>query len=293
MDSELLELFSQEVLNYMIQNDIPSSPHNFEFYFNELLLKKNQDERKELEKFIDNNTTQDVNQDNIIELNHAIKDGFINIRKLHQLTSNIYNNSGKVALLIRKYPLDTKHPLNNTFKKFSDLLKKQTIEIKKIEYNTKLLLESLQKNNIYDMNFKVYNKNHILKLIDKEIEYMEKHSYQSSLLFLKIDNIDNIQDKKEVFTMNKFLSSILIKNARNSDFIGYLGDNLFIMLLTQTSLKNAKLAVERIQSLFNSAFLFLDGKEVSLDVKIKSRFLSPNSDIEEILLSIDDELAMI
>lgn len=288
-EHEEIEVFAQEVLNHLLVNKIPPSPHNFDFYFNELLKNKSPELQEILSIY--KNINQDINNETILDLNYAIKEGFINVRKMYQLSNNMSSNTKKVHSLVSSKKTNMS-AIASTLAKFSSVLIKQNEEIKKIEKSTKNILTNLQKNNIYDSNYQVFNKKHILQLIDKEIELMEKHEYSSSMLFFKIKDIEEVEDAKQNKILNNLLSKILIKNARNSDFIGYIGENIFMILLAQTNMKNAKLTKQRIEKLIQQTILYLGEKEVILDVKIKERFLTINTDTDEILMTIDDELEM-
>jgi len=283
---ENLEKHSKEVFKYMEDNNILKTPSNFSYYFEFLLNDKDNYIKKELSNYTNINIEE---ENSILELNRTIKNGFLNIRKLNAISKNIFENNNKITTVIKTETNNNK--IINVLEKFSTILIAQNMEIKKIEKTTRDILVSIKKQNIYNEEFNVYNLSHFKKIIKKEIEQMNLNNYKSSFLFLRVKKeILKQKSEKEKKIINKMIAKIIKKTARNSDYISYIGSDIFCMLLTQTNLKSAKQAKRRIKNIITETTLFIEEEEIFLDVNIKERFITENTKFDEILITIEDEL---
>lgn len=120
-----------------------------------------------------------------------------------------------------------------------------SIGLNAARYGMDSLLQSILESRLEGIAYDVFEK--YLKL---EIERIERYKIsESSLVLMRIDGIDRIYEKlgrrsTEVFNE---MSEALREQLRNSDVFSVRDENVFLILLTETSTQNAKVAITRLE----------------------------------------------
>lgn len=115
----------------------------------------------------------------------------------------------------------------------------------------------------------LYNRRYLIEALENEIERAHRYDEDLSLLIVDIDHFKKVNDTHGHPSGDLVLSAIakiFLTCVRQSDFVGRLGGEEFAVLLTQTGLKKAVVAGEKIRKTVEAA-QFSD-KTVSIRVTV-------------------------
>jgi diguanylate cyclase (GGDEF)-like protein len=118
----------------------------------------------------------------------------------------------------------------------------------------------------------LYNARHLNFVLDSEIYRSIRYGYEFSVIFIDLDHFKRVNDTHGHLAGSKLLWHIgtLIKgHLRLIDYAFRYGGDEFVVLLPQTSKRNALMVVRRLRELLNSK-VFLD--EEGLNVKVTASF---------------------
>jgi diguanylate cyclase (GGDEF)-like protein len=118
----------------------------------------------------------------------------------------------------------------------------------------------------------LYNARHLNFVLDAEIYRSIRYGYEFSVIFIDLDHFKQVNDKHGHLAGSKLLWHVgnLIKgHLRLIDYAFRYGGDEFVVLLPQTSKRNALMVVRRLRELLNSKE-FLD--EEGLKVKVTASF---------------------
>ncbi len=121
-----------------------------------------------------------------------------------------------------------------------------------IEDGIKKYITSLEikHKSVRDSLTKLYNHMHILQILEKEITKTKRYKNNLSVLLLDLDYFKEINDTFGHRVGDKVLlglSSSLVKNIRNIDYVGRYGGDEFIIIFPNTDIKMAYNISERIR----------------------------------------------
>jgi diguanylate cyclase (GGDEF)-like protein len=295
---------SNEVINKLLEKEINITPNNFSIYFYKILDKKELKEKEEILNIIDLENGLDSNIINIEKhfLNNIILEKF---EKIFKTNLNNYKNILSIIKKIQnsknKKDFLKKQKFDSLLLNFEqDLLKLNNILFKN-QKNIKNNIETIYNNiknikdiNIYHIDFNMYNEKYIKDIIQKELKLfsLDNNKKETSLIFLKLKDINEIEFNTQK-QLNKTIAKLLIKTGRRSDVIGYLGDDVFVILLKYTNFENAKKTINRIKNMVENTTLFIKDKEVQLLINIDvielNDILTYNELIQNGIKSISDK----
>jgi diguanylate cyclase (GGDEF)-like protein len=118
----------------------------------------------------------------------------------------------------------------------------------------------------------LYNARHLNFVLDSEIYRSIRYGYEFSVIFIDLDHFKQVNDTHGHLAGSKLLWHVgtLIKgHLRLIDYAFRYGGDEFVVLLPQTSKRNALSVVRRLRELLNSR-VFLD--EEGLNVKVTASF---------------------
>jgi diguanylate cyclase (GGDEF)-like protein len=165
-------------------------------------------------------------------------------------------------------------------------------ELKEIYTQNLTTLKEIEKESIFDALYGIYNKKYFLSEVEKEIKQIKSLKHISSIIILKVkDNIMNqLKSEKSKIIVNKMIARILLKTSRRTDIVAHLGDGKFAMLLKHTDRIGAMKTSERLSDMIMNSAMFIEDKELEMQIAIGLSELTINSDKEKTINCIYNKL---
>jgi diguanylate cyclase (GGDEF)-like protein len=295
-----IEIYSKEVLNALIADNLPPTPNNFSLYFDRLLEDKSESFRKQIISMLE---LEEANDDeNTIVLEQSLKKGFAAIKSILTSTANLYKNMALMTKILekRKKELSENKELQNAMSvmnalegdvsKLSTILKTQSTQMKGVYDETAQIVKNVENETIFDNQFGVYNRRYLLSKIEQEMGLIREFNHKSSLIMIELDRDlkKSVKNEKAVILMTRTIARLLLKTSRRSDIVAHYGNGVFSMLLKHTDIESAKKASERLSYLVSSSNFFLADREIQLKISIGVTNLDSLHSVEEIVVSAMD-----
>lgn len=292
-----IEIYAKEVLNALIADNLPPTPNNFSLYFDRLLEEKSGNLRKQIVSMLeleDNNS-----EENSIALEQSLKQGFGSIKSILNIAANLYKNMALMSKILEKRRQElVEHPeiqeamgvvasLEGDVSKLSDILKKQSAQMKEMYDETARIVKSVENETVFDNQFGVYNKRYLMLKIEQEIGLVREFKHNSSLIFIELSRelSSSVKNEKAIILMTRTIARLLLKTSRRSDIVAHYGGGKFAMLLKHTDLDNAKRTSERLCDLVSNSNFFLSDREIQLKISIGITNIDSFHSVEEIVVS--------
>jgi diguanylate cyclase (GGDEF)-like protein len=119
-----------------------------------------------------------------------------------------------------------------------------------LEQKVKQRTKELEKMTITDELTDLFNRRHILDLLEIEIKKASRYNRNLSVIMIDIDFFKKVNDNHgHQFgdKVLKILSNVLQQNTRNIDFVGRYGGEEFFIILPETDLEAAYLVAEKLR----------------------------------------------
>jgi len=295
-----LEIYSKEVLNALILDNLPPTPNNFSLYFDRLLENKSETLRKQIVSILE--LEEGNNEETTIILEKNLKKGFVSVRNILTLSANLYKNMALMTKILDKRRAelrdnaDGKEALNiisileGDVSKLNSILKKQSSQMKTLYDETADIVKTVENETIFDNQFGVYNRRYLLTKIEQEIELIREFKHKSSLIMIELSRelVEAVDNKKALTLMTRTIARLLLKTSRRSDTVAHYGNGTFVMLLKHTDIQSAKKASERLCDLVANSNFFLADREILLKISIGITEVTPLYSVEEIIVSAMD-----
>jgi len=292
-----IEIYAKEVLNTLINDNLPPTPNNFSLYFDRLLEDKSENLRKQILSMLDLEETND--SENTILLEQSLKKGFSSVKNILSVTANLYKNMSLMGKILEKRKKELqKNPdvkeavvvlksLEADILKLSNILDKQSTQMKGFYDETAQIVKNVDNETIFDNQFGVYNKRYLLNKVEQEIGLVEQFKHKSSLIFIELSrNLkDEVKNDKAIILMTRTIARLLLKTSRRSDIVAHYGNGKFSMLLKHTDLESAKKASERLSELVSNSNFFLSDREIQLQIAIGITNIDAIHSAQEIVVS--------
>jgi diguanylate cyclase len=292
-----IEIYAKEVLSALIAGNLPPTPNNFSLYFDRLLEDKSENLRKQIVSMLeleDNN-----NDENSIALEQSLKQGFSSVKSILSVTANLYKNMALMSKILEKRRKELQdHPeiqeamgvvasLEGDVSKLSDILKKQSSQMKIMYDETASIVKNVENETVFDNQFGVYNKRYLMAKIEQETGLMKEFKHKSSLIFIELSRelSSTVNNEKALLLMTRTIARLLLKTSRRSDIVAHYGGGKFAMLLKHTDLDNAKRTSERLCDLVSNSNFFLSDREIQLKIAIGITNIDSLHSVEEIVVS--------
>ena len=290
-----LELFSKEVLNALIADNLPPTPNNFSLYFDRILDDKSESLRRQIGSILELEESNDDEKN--IELEKTLKHGFSSIKSILQLSTTLYKNMMLMEKILDKRKEEIKSTpslsvandlltsLGSDVGKLGGILKKQVSHMKDLYNETATIVRQVENETIFDDQYGVYNKRYLISKLTQESHLMDEFHHKSSLIFVRLSNatLSQINSDKAKGLMIRTVARLLLKTSRRSDTVAHYGDGIFTMMLKHTDIESAKRAADRLSELVSSTNFFLGEKEITLRIAIGVAEINPSRSIEQIL----------
>jgi diguanylate cyclase (GGDEF)-like protein len=292
-----IEIYAKEVLDTLIADNIPPTPHNFSLYFDRLLEEKSDALRKQIQGMLE--LEEDNETETTIELEKSLKQGFSSIKNILNTTANLYKNMSLMTKILEKRKEElSKDPeiseaigivtvLEGDVSKLNAILKTQSTQMKNSYDETAKIVKSVENETIFDNKFGVYNKRYLLTKIEQEIELIAKFNHKSSLIMIELSKTlrASVKNEKALTLMTRTIARLLLKTSRRSDIVAHYGNGVFAMLLKYTDIPSAKKASERLCELVSNSNFFLADREIQLRISIGITEIDTKHSVEEIVVS--------
>ena len=248
---------------------------------------------------------EDNNEDEQnLELEKTLKQGFSSVKSILQLSATLYKNMTLMEKILEKRQEEIKNipstgaaehvlaSLTNDVSKLSGILNKQVTHMKGLYSETATIVKQVENETIFDNQYGVYNKRHLLNKLTQESNLIEEFHHKSSLIMVQLSTatIALINSEKAKGLMVRTVARLLLKTSRRSDVVAHYGEGIFSMLLKHTDTESAKRAADRLYELVSSTNFFLGDQEIQLKIAIGISELNPSRSTEEILVGTLDAM---
>ena len=292
-----LEIYSQEVIDALVADDLPPTPNNFSLYFDRLLEDKSENLRKQIHYILELEENND--DENAIILEQNLKKGFTSVKSILSVTANLYKNMSLMTKILDKRKKELEYnkeiqsaievaaSLEHDVAKLNKILKKQSSQMRALYDETAKIVKNVENETIFDNKFGVYNKRYLLTKIEQECELITEFNHSSSLIMIELSRElkDSIKSDKATTLMTRTIARLLLKTSRRSDIVAHYGNGVFAMLLKHTDIESAKKASERLCDLVANSNFFLADREINLKISIGITEISAVYSVEEIVSS--------
>jgi len=299
-----LEIYSKEVLNALIQDNLPPTPNNFSLYFDRLLEDKGESLRKQIHSMLELEENND--DENTIMLEQSLKKGFGSIKNILGVTANLYKNMALMTKILEKKRQELQEnpeiqavisvatSLENDVTKLNTILKKQSTQMRDFYDETAKIIKGVENETIFDNRYGVYNKRYLMTKIEQEIELINEFKHKSSLIMIELSRElkESIENDKAIMLMTRTIARLLLKTSRRSDTVAHYGNGVFAMMLKHTDIDSAKKASERLCELVSNSNFFLADREIQLKISIGVTDISTLYTVEEIVVSAINGIEM-
>lgn len=273
--SDSIDDFSTKVFKTLLSKQVAPLPLNYQTYFETLLNAEDIAFQKKIHELIESSNSSDDERN--ITFEKSIHSAFANTRDIMKSTSAIYKNLVIMNDIEKKWSLELKGESPNAKKYMQDTkaiqsqIDSQISQLKILYQKSCKILENINANTMYDSKFNTYNKRYYIYLVQNEQKMVEKFAHTSTIMMLSLPlavtrYLQN--DQTTALIVMKTVAKLLLKTSRRSDIIGYVGNGIFGMLLKHSDLFSTQKASERLIDLMNNTNVFLDKREIHLDLNI-------------------------
>lgn len=131
------------------------------------------------------------------------------------------------------------------------------------------LAEKVLRNTLYDRLTGAYNRQHFMRLLDRETQRARRYRNSLSLIVMTVDYLWPDEATRSAAITAQILKAIserALRDIREIDAIGRLDEKIFGILLPETSIEGANLVAERLQVRLCSAPVWTDRGPLGVDV---------------------------
>jgi diguanylate cyclase (GGDEF)-like protein len=235
-----------------------------------------------------------------VGLEKKAQQSFLHIKSMAESIAISYQKLKKVLDLTQKKIEDlSASPNRLSLLSYEEDLQKieksLIVEMRSINAQYKKTAELIKEFNvesIYDKKFDVFNKKYLLKMLDNEINGINKYSHDSVLLAIDIKST-NLDEQK--FTKNRVLilqtlAKLLLKRSRRSDVLAHYNNGIFIIMLVHTDLEHSEKAIYSIREMISTASFIVDSESVEIELAFGVSSIEPDMVKEQVITRALDEL---
>jgi len=117
-----------------------------------------------------------------------------------------------------------------------------------------------------------------------------RYKEQGALIYLDMDGFKTINDTLGHSAGDAMLckfANILTDNVRDTDRVGRLGGDEFAVLMSRTSLENARVRAESIEWIINSSTFDWNDRPVSIQASLGTHYFGPDDDGPSVIQRAD------
>jgi diguanylate cyclase (GGDEF)-like protein len=155
------------------------------------------------------------------------------------------------------------------------------------------LYQKMAEMSITDDLTKLFNTRYLNRTLEMEITRANRHRTSIALIFMDIDHFKNVNDNYGHLVGSKLLvemGQLLLKSLRTVDIVARYGGDEFVIVLPQTTPRNAVQIAERIRrSIEQNVFLKKDGYAFKITASFGVASYPESATSKEDLLRLADE----
>ena len=136
---------------------------------------------------------------------------------------------------------------------------------------------------------KLYNQKFLQEELERKIQSHKRYGEEFSVLFIDVDHFKRVNDNNGHLVGSKILvqlGDLIKKNLRRTDYAFRYGGDEFVVILSQSKLKQAKTAAEKIRKAVEGES-FSEGLKITVSVGIAG--VPHHIDTAEGVLKMADE----
>ena len=270
-----LNMFSKQVTDRLIKDNIPPTPANFTIYFEKLLEDKTPTQKESIDKILDLNSSEyEIEKEYMSKTDSFLKENFDKTKKLMDGVNEIYSKVNKIKSAIKSKSVElTKNPTKANVLSFEKSISSMISSLQQSQESLKenyigisALMKSFNKESIFDKKYGVYNKKYLFDSIETELSNLKNFHYESVIISFKVkdDILKSIKLQMDRDLIIKTVVSIVLERSRRSDIIAHFDDGMFILLLKHTDTNQAQKAIKSIQELISFSNFFIDSKNIKV-----------------------------
>ena len=270
-----LNMFSKQVTDRLIKDNIPPTPANFTIYFEKLLEDKAPIQRESIDKILDLNSSEyEIEKEYMSKTDSFLKENFDKTKKLMDGVNEIYSKVNKIKSAIKSKSVElTKNPTKANVLSFEKSVSSMISSLQQNQESLKenyigisALMKSFNKESIFDKKYGVYNKKYLFDSIETELSNLKNFHYKGVIISFKVkdDILKSIKLQMDRDLLIKTVASIVLERSRRSDIIAHFDDGIFILLLKHTDTNQAQKAIKSIQELISFSNFFIDSKNIKV-----------------------------
>jgi diguanylate cyclase (GGDEF)-like protein len=153
------------------------------------------------------------------------------------------------------------------------------------EQSREELAEKVLRNAIYDRLTSVYNRQHFMRLLDRETQRARRYRNSLSLIVMTVNYVWPNEATRSATVTAQVLKAIAERTSRNIreiDAMGRLEERIFGILLPETPMDGANLVAERLQVRLCSAPIWTDWGPLGVDVVMGVACLDGSQEQEDV-----------
>ena len=270
-----LNMFSKQVTDRLIKDNIPPTPANFTIYFEKLLEDKTPTQKESIDKILDLNSSEyEIEKEYMSKTDSFLKENFDKTKKLMDGVNEIYSKVNKIKSAIKSKSVElTKNPTKANVLSFEKSVSSMISSLQQSQESLKenyigisALMKSFNKESIFDKKYGVYNKKYLFDSIEAELSNLKNFHYKGVIISFKVkdDILKSIKLQMDRDLIIKTVASIVLERSRRSDIIAHFDDGMFILLLKHTDTNQAQKAIKSIQELISFSNFFIDSKNIKV-----------------------------
>ncbi len=154
------------------------------------------------------------------------------------------------------------------------------------------MFEKMEHMAIIDMLTGLYNRRHILELVEREYERYQRYNSSFSIIMMDLDHFKTINDRyghQAGDCVLQQLSAIFESSLRKMDIPGRMGGEEFIILLPETELRQAGQVAERIRAKIESTPFDFDGQILQVTASFGVATMASSISSLQELVSVADK----
>lgn len=159
-----------------------------------------------------------------------------------------WKQSTKLSIVVEKMSnLKREQALNGLY---LSLVFTMIVTVLMIYFVRAYMRRQLEKHTIYDLATKLFNRDYFFAEIEPACSLAERHEYDISIMFITIDDFDDMLKMFGAEKNDKVLErfgGLLLSLTRTSDTTCRYDDDTFVIITPQTNLENVLMVAERIR----------------------------------------------
>ncbi|OBV29654.1 hypothetical protein BKN38_07155 [Helicobacter sp. CLO-3] len=290
---EVVNRLSQSAIETLQSESLPCLPSNYRLYFEKFLQKEPANVREKIRTIM---RMQSDLENRALVFEKSVGESLRIIKQVLNCMSVVYQNFIIAQNVVKQYSkdmeqADNKLTLRNVMdffirdmNKVTKITSKQLDQIRDLYAKTDKNLKQISQNSVYDLSLDVYNRSYFTAVLQKEQQLCMEFNHSSILIYTTLSQAvtrEVGQDSPVFAILLKTMAKFLQKHVQTSDFIAYMGDGIFGILLKYSDMLEAQ---ELCVSLYQAAQItdvFVGDMNLQLDITTSIAKIMHERSIEE------------